>query len=470
MTEQRRFKLSDLRRPDKLLQLGLTSPLGAVAASPLIDRPTLWGVVGLYLPLSRLWAAAYAARGSARAFADQVPLASPGPGLRGHIEKTLDAFERARVKTDQADEQWRQAFFGSPARSKPDLVRAENRRLDRAQSFILQRLRFGFILMRHDVPPVRFDLASEADVEAAYGGMQDSPHESFLPPSRMPEVTTSRRIPSAAGEDYWLRFATPSQRIGGTAWARVHEPLDVEDPPTFIFGNGIGIEFDQLRYTMEDIVDLCRQGIRVVEIEAPWHGRRIASGFYSGEPFLARAPIGAMDLFSAQVREIAVIVNWCRETSAGRVGVGGASMGALAAQLAGTHSRHWPERLRPDVLGLITFCDRVHELPFRSALAHKTGLSRALAEAGWTLEACHKWSGLTDAVDDPAVSPDRIVAVLGTEDDITPFEIGKAQVERWGVPERNLFIRRQGHFSVPIGLMRDNSPLRRIADLLNDGR
>ena len=141
-------------------------------------------------------------------------------------------------------------------------------------------------------------------------------------------------------------------------------------------------------------------------------------------------------------------------------------MGALAAQLAGTHSRNWPNRLRPDVLGLITFCDRVHELPFKSALAHKTGLRNAIQNAGWTPKSCERWRGLTDAIEDPAVKPENIVAVLGTEDEITPFEIGKRQVERWGVPDPNLFIRRQGHFSVPVGLVRDNRPIRRIAELL----
>ncbi|MGI9387273.1 MAG: alpha/beta hydrolase family protein [Methyloligellaceae bacterium] len=469
MSEQRNFNLGDLLKPEKLIQLGLSSPLGAVAATSVIDRPTLWAIVELYLPLSRLWAAASAANGCPEAFAEQVPIHGMSASMRSHAEGLLQTFEKARSDAVRADTEWEAAFFGPANVARNALVLAEQRRIERAQALVIQRIRFSYMLMRKSVPPVRFDLASEADVEAAYGNIQSNPEQSFLPPERLPDVEVSRRIPSPAGQDYWIRFRSPSDRVGGTAWARVHEPLDVSDPPTFIFGNGIGVEFDQIRYVMDDVVDLCRRGVRVIEIEAPWHGRRIEPGHYSGEPFLARAPIGAMDLFSAQVKEMAVIIDWCRRTSTGRVGVGGASMGALAAQLAGTHSRNWPERLRPDVLGLITFCDRVHELPFKSALAHKTGLSNAIRKAGWTPESCQRWRGLTDAIEDPAVKPENIIAVLGTEDEITPFEIGKRQVERWGVPESNLFIRRQGHFSVPVGLVRDNRPIRRIAELLCEG-
>ncbi len=211
---------------------------------------------------------------------------------------------------------------------------------------------------------------------------------------------------------------------------------------------------------------MCRRGIRVIEIESPWHGRRTAPGAYSGEPFFARAPLGSIDLLTAQAREIAVVIDWCRRQGPGKVGIGGASLGALAAQLVATQARHWPKRLRPDMLGLITFCDRVHALPFESALARKIGLSKAMGEAGWTLEKCAAFREFTDPIGKPVVAPENIVAVLGTEDEITPYEAGRAQIERWGLPAENVFVRKSGHFSTPLGLMRDGASLDRIATIL----
>jgi hypothetical protein len=41
-----------------------------------------------------------------------------------------------------------------------------------------------------------------------------------------------------------------------------------------------------------------------------------------------------------------------------------------------------------------------------------------------------------------------------------------ALVSRWKVPEDNVFVRPQGHFSASLGLMRDDTPLRRLASLL----
>ena len=118
------------------------------------------------------------------------------------------------------------------------------------------------------------------------------------------------------------------------------------------------------------------------------------------------------------------------------------------------------------MLGLITFCDQVHQLALRSALSVRTGLSQALTSAGWTPERAARWLHFTDAVGTPVVSPDNIVAVLGTEDEITPYDIAEAQLERWGVPPENRFVSRRGHFSTPIALARNNDPLHRIGTIL----
>jgi hypothetical protein len=62
----------------------------------------------------------------------------------------------------------------------------------------------------------------------------------------------------------------------------------------------------------------------------------------------------------------------------------------------------------------------------------------------------------------------RTVMVLGRADNVTPFAGGLALARQWQVPTENLFLRRQGHFTVALGLWRDAAPLRRLVDLLLD--
>lgn len=467
MTEMRAFSFAEWLQPQRILQLALRSPLGAIATSRAIDRPTLRAVTDVYMPLSRLWAAAEVAEGDPDRFAAAVPLEEPlGPVLRRQVAGALRAFDRARAQAADASRVWEAAFF-APSPSPTDrLLHLEQRRLLRAQRHLLQRLRFSLVFLRSRVPPVRFDIPDEQGVLSVYGARRAEPWRASTPAEPLPVVERSHPIPVAGGRDYWLRFMTPHARMGDTAWARVHEPPDAENAPTFIFGNGVCVEFDHVKYSMDDVMALCRHGIRVIEIESPWHGRRRARGTFSGEPFLARAPLGPIDLFTAQVQEIAVLVAWARAQGSPRVGVGGASMGALAAQLAGIHSAHWPADWRPDMLGLITFCDQVHQLALRSALAIRTGLSQALTDAGWTPERASRWLHFTDAVGTPQVAADNIVAVLGTEDEITPYDIAQAQLDRWGVPVENRFVSRRGHFSTPIAMARESDPLERIGAIL----
>ncbi len=457
-------------RPDALARRGLRGPLGAVFTGPWVDRPTLWGIAEIYLPLSRLWAAALAADGAddaVEAFIAGVPLPEDvGPANRRHIASILRSAERARVRAAAADDDWRRAFFGRDRRSPPVLAEIEQRRIRAAQALLMQRFRFVWLYLRYTVPAVRFEVATPAETEAAYGAALARPWEPFAPPETMPVVTESRRMATDVGHDYWLRFPSPSARIGGDAWARVHEREGMGDAPTFIFGNGIGVEFDQLDYSLDDVAALTREGIRVIEVEAPWHGRRRAPGYFSGEPFLARAPVGAIDLLTAQAQEFAVLIDWARGRGSRRVGIGGASMGALSSLMVATHSGHWPDRMRPDMAALITFTHQLSRLPFDSALARRTGLTDALTGAGWTPDKLARFKGLTDPGDQLAIPGDQIVAVLGAEDEVTPAAGVREQVEAWGVPAANVFLHKGGHFSTPMGIVRDRGPLERIEALL----
>ena len=63
----------------------------------------------------------------------------------------------------------------------------------------------------------------------------------------------------------------------------------------------------------------------------------------------------------------------------------------------------------------------------------------------------------------PAIARESIFVVLGTADDVTPFDGGAALAARWRVPPDNQFHRPQGHFSLSQGLIPDNAPLLRFA-------
>ena len=466
MNENARSRVRDLLSGDALLQLALRGPLGGLFASGLLEQPALWGMTDVYLPLARMGAAASVSGESVDEFVSAVPIDAVPAIVRVGLALTLAAFDQARIASERAERDWEAAFFSKGDPADADLARIEGERMRRSHALILQRLGFAPVLLQQRVPAVRFELPQPEDVEAIYGPFRDTPWLAFAPPDAMPVVEQSHRFATKIGFDYWLRFPTPSKRIGGTAWARVHEPRDAADAPTLIFGNGVFIEFDHVRYASEDVGEMVRSGVRVIEIESPWHGRRAEPGFYGGEPFFARAPLSGLDLMSAQAQEIAVLTDWCRRRSQGRVGLGGVSMGALATLVAASHSVHWPEALRPDMLSLITFCDRIDELPFTSALAQRTGLDKAMPKAGWTRELAARWKPFSEPEGAPGVPPEAIVAVLGVEDEVTPFAWAQDQVTQWHVPQENLFLRKGGHFSTPLGLTRDDRPRQRIVELL----
>ncbi|HEX9720818.1 MAG TPA: hypothetical protein VGA59_13920, partial [Ramlibacter sp.] len=157
---------------------------------------------------------------------------------------------------------------------------------------------------------------------------------------------------------------------------------------------------------------------------------------------------------------------WAREAFGGPVAVGGVSLGALTAQMAVSAARHWPAAMRPDAALLVTTSGAMMPVAMESSLTRAIAMPQRMAEAGWDRERLVEWMPLLEPVGAPAVAPGRIVALLGTEDDVTPYAEGRRLMERWGVPADNVFLRPLGHFSAALGLYRDIGPLRRLAALL----
>jgi hypothetical protein len=403
------------------------------------------------------------AKGEPEAFLASVPL-DANPSSR--LARKLAAFDAKRKEYEAAANEWEDAFF-SPSLKPPEFFKKlEARRGSTARWLTLQRLRFLDIRFGRPVPPVKFETITPATLEAAYGSYRSAPWRIYLPPDPLPEVQASRRVATYFGEDYWIRFQSPAGRMGDVAWARVHEPRGAVNPPTFIFGNGICVEFDHYGRTTADVQVMFKYGIRVIELESAWHGRRRAPGSYGGEPFMARAPLGPIDFFAAQARELAVIIDWCKQQSKAPVAIGGASLGALSALLAASYSPHWPESMRPDAVALLTVADQIDTLIAESSLSAGIGMSEALERAGWTAKDLVQWQCLTSVPADPPVAPEKIVAVLGARDTILPFASGRSLVERWRLPAENTFIGGAGHFSTPLGLALDRRPLKRLARIL----
>jgi hypothetical protein len=437
----------------------LRGPLAWPIADALFDRPAMWAILRLWLPLSRAWAAAAASGGDADRFAAEAPLSGKPPAS---LHRRLKAFESVQRACAIAEEQWLEAMFAKSAGA--DLSALDRRRNRLALRLAAQRLRFLDLAWSRRVPMVRFAVPTPAEMARIYGGFLDEPWRAYLP-RPMPKIEQSQRLRDRRRDRYWLRFESTSNRIAGLVFARVSETRGVANPPTVIFANGICIESDFEALIPERAAALGRPDLRIVEIESPWHGRRRKPGFYSGEPFLGTAPLGPVDLFSTTARDLAALVDWSRQTSSGRVVLAGASMGSLAVTLAAGHSSHWPQHMRPDGLILLTTVDDIGGLEQVSALTTGVALTPELASAGWTDATLVQWHPLIAPAPTAPLLPENIVMVLGRRDTVLPYRAGLALAERWAIPRENLFTAEGGHFSSQAAALLDRRVAQRVGAL-----
>ena len=174
----------------------------------------------------------------------------------------------------------------------------------------------------------------------------------------------------------------------------------------------------------------------------------------------------ALDYFSALVRELGIVTAWARSTGSTRVGWAATSLGAFTTQLAAVHAAGWPETARADAMMLMATGDGLDEITLQGGLARGFGVDKAVLRAGWTAESLAAWRPLTDPLGPPVMGADKVVMVLGARDAVAPFDRGLAIAQRWGVPSGRLFIRRQGHFTVPAGILVDEEPVTAFAAAL----
>jgi len=431
---------------------------------PLFDPISSWMLRRLYLPSSRLWAAAHLAEGSLQRFCDAVPMPRR-IGNSSRLEAALARFDRARVAAAAIETEWQRVFFGPEDISPAYRSAVEAARLDATHAYYAARKHFAFLIGRN-VPAINLEIESPESVAQIYGNARDDFAPFVAMPNPMPEVQVSRAIRSSLGKDYWLRFKSPSSRLGDTVYARVHEPQGVIDPPTIIYGHGVCVEFDHWRGLIEETYNLCAAGFRVIRPEAPWHGRRQPRGFFGGERLMAVFPTGSIDALSGAVREWAVLADWSRKTSRGTLSFGGTSLGALTAQLAADRAHKWEERLRPEGLFLITHSASMTDIVMQGEISKLFDGTETAKTKGWTIDTLSAYFRLLDPSHSPPVAPDKIVTLLGKRDTVTPFNSALPLVQSWGVPKENMFVWDRGHFSVPMTLIRDQRPIRRFCAVM----
>jgi len=445
--------LPDLARVEPWLK----SPLGPAITAPWTEPLLLHGVTGWYFPLSRLWAMAEMAD-------PKLDTLRPRNMSAAVLDGAVKTVQSASTTAKLASEAWESAFFAKRPPGAETLIRLETARRDAAHQFNLTRRLF--LALRNRLPgPILWDIVSEQALAGRWEPALRDPSAAFSAPQVMPGVVESTGVSGPFGRESWLRFTSP--RLGDPVFAHVYSPVGTIDPPTLIYGHGVGVEAEHWRGAIEEAAGLCQRGIRVVRAEAPWHGRRRLPGNFGGEPMFARGPDGAIEMMAAQAGEIATLIAWARSTSRGPVAIGGMSLGALAAQLALVHARRWPKELRPDAAILCATCDRLDAVMLDGTLAGAIGLTEAVLAAGWTVPALHRWRALLEPRGEPAVEPTNLVALIGRYDRITPYAHGREMMIRWRVPKENLFIRPQGHFGLALGLVRDPAPMLRIADVLH---
>ena len=442
----------------------LRSPVGGLIARPWYDPLALGALSRLFFPLSRLWAAARAADGSVNAFFDAVPMKPDARAARS-LGPRLTEFENVRADTFAHELLWDEAFFGSGA-GTDRLGEIEEARLLHRNAYNNLRRQFLPIRFGRTVPSIRWKIPSPASVKASCGGLVDDEAAAFACPAPMPQVERSRDVVVNGERNYWLRFKSPDEAMDDQVYARVYEPAGVANPPTLIFGHGICVEFDHWRGMVDEVHAMTELGIRVIRPEAPWHGRRVPPGNYGGERIIATTPLGGLQHFIAAVREWAVLIDWARHDSDAPVAIGGSSLGSMTAQLVAERARHWPERLWPDAMFLVTHCGQFQEAVRDGSLGEEWRVGEAAESAGWSVEEADRYTSLLSLGERPVVAADMIVSVLGSADTVTPFAGAERYIARWGIPSENVFVSHQGHFSLPVGMMRDKRALTRFAEVL----
>jgi hypothetical protein len=436
----------------------IASPIGLLFQSRLFERVKI-ATVDREFSVLRARAAADLAGTDVDAFLDELDVTSSvDQSLRGKIARALDEHQSAKSRYESLAAEWDGVFWGDEDRSIDERTRLEKERREAGAAWLSPQRTFKFLSKTDLVDIVAFDIPDpEATIEE-WGTL--SAADVYGPPDTVPEVERSATMRGPDTREYLVRYPSPSPYVDDAAFARVYEPFDAptdEPLPTLVYGTGLAMACDSIEYwTEEEYVgrELAPEGYRVVLPIPPWHGRREIPGSYTGEPYLARMPVSAIQLYATQAIETAVLVDWARSQGAPTVGVGGLSLGGIVTMFIAAHAGTWPEPMRPDVAIPVAASADIGGLLFESSLSEILGVTGALRDAGWTPELMRELDSLLAAPETPGLAPERIFPVGGLVDEMTQYPTTRETLDRWGVPEENRLEWDCGHFGVTLRAMR----------------
>ena len=448
------------------------SPLGALLARPWVDTVGLAGLRHWYFPLSRLWAAANAAGTDAARFLDEVG----GPPARqwspGRLDRALARTARSRDAAVAARAAWEAGLFGEGG----DSAALERQRRLSATRHLAARGLFSGQLRAARPPLARWQIPSPDAIRAELEAAGRDPANLYAAEVDIATVVQSPPFEAGGVWQYWLRAPTPADRLKGwrgskTLYARVVEPLGSASRaalPTVVFGGGLCLELDLMTGGIDPDRRLAEMGWRVVNVVSPFHGLRAEADRYGGEPFIATAPAGTIDLIAGQAIETALLIAWCRAEFGSGVALAGISMTSFVAQQVASYCHGWRPEQRPDAVLLISHSGHIEDVAVGGELSGALGLDKALGAGGWSHDDLLAVSRLLDPAATPAVPPNRIVSALGTVDRWLPFEDGLDVTRRWKLPDANVFRYPVGHLGMPVRLIRDPAPFARLRQVMDE--
>ncbi|MGF7161927.1 hypothetical protein FHS85_003570 [Rhodoligotrophos appendicifer] len=448
---------------DALLRI-IRGPLGPFIARPWFDELALLALKRWFLPASRQWAVANATGTDLSAFLSTLGAGEITRG-RSEIDRLLHDVKEARARRFDAEVRWEAHFFGHERAPPGILATYENERLERARAHTALFRRFGGFRYKRPLESATWRIPTPEQAEMISGPEELDPAVVYsFPPEDI--IRQSVALDDAGGRQFWIRFRSPYAVVGDRVTAWVYEPRGIANPPTLIFGHGLGMDFDHWPGMKADTSIFTKAGIRVIRPEAPWHGRRVPLGHYSGEVFAATLPLGAVHGLAGSVLEWSVLMRWARATSSGPVAVGGISLGALTAQLLAAKARYWPREYWPDALLLINHCASIWHILAKGRLPDAWKSRDRLTKAGWNRVTIAPYLPLMDPWEETVVPAQAMVTLNGRYDNVTPYGSAELLLRHWQVPEENRFLWPGGHFSVPLGLIRDQRPLIRFSQIL----
>ncbi|MBL8687192.1 MAG: hypothetical protein JNK86_06995 [Alphaproteobacteria bacterium] len=399
------------------------------------------------MPLSRLWAAIDSNLDNIELLFSTYPWLSADQSFR-KIVRTLSSWKQNAVDIENS---WKECLFGAEKITDTRFIEKYGLWQQAWQQWITRgkRLLYPYIMYQLNRCP-KINFAIEQAVLSEHSQTKEIQSYSNL----KADTRLSRRLLVNKGHQYWIKY------MGGVeiAWASVFEPTK-PIIGTFIYCHGLGVENELAGLPKEpEIAMLPQLGIRVIRLESAGHGRRRSTGFYDGEILFATAPQGILKFLQQQNQEIAWLISYARQLSQGPVALGGTSLGAISSLFYVTswQSHH---KQQPDILYLSAPDPDPLLLAYDSMLCQQSGLSQALRKYGWNQERLRLYQTQIGQCYVAPLDPANIIINIAQYDTVTSPVRAQQLVFNWKIPKRNIFLRRQGHFTLQLGLLAESQPL-----------